>query len=239
MVTIKRKRKAVINGNGRGNGPDLFQKTWILVILLSASLVLNVVLYYRATRPTVIPYPPEQWPEVPPEAPGETQGSSEEPQSHEMVAPEPVSGSSPVEREWLGLCEKNKIHSVTDFYDIVHADPLLTQHFADFNWNNATMGSLNKLIWTHLAYRKNGKIRVTGKIIRLPKGDGYITDGSRWVRTFCCNDYVLVPNDPKHRKSYREDAEIPEPRTLILCVLGCVVLIVSRAFYKNIFRFPQ
>ena len=105
---------------------------------------------------------------------------------------EPATASSEISGKWYGLCGKNTVHSVKDFHEIVMRDPLLTWHFTGFNWEKAEMGQLSRAIWTHVTYRKNGHLGVTRKVLKLPKGDGFITDGDRWVRTYCCNDYVLA-----------------------------------------------
>lgn len=106
---------------------------------------------------------------------------------------EPADASSEITGTWYGLCEKNSIHSIQDFRNIVDNDRVLAKHFVDFDWENARIGKLENALWTHIAYRKDDRIATTRRVIRLPKGDGYITDGKRWLRTYCCNDYVLAP----------------------------------------------
>ena len=157
---------------------------------------------------------------------------------------EPSGPNSEVSGTWYGLCAKEKIHSVADFQDIVVNDPLLAMHFSDFVWRRARMGTLENASWAHVAYRKNEQIAMTRRVIRLPKGDGYITDGKRWLRTYCCNDYVIAGSentdgpDPLALIPQALDAPqeakptvvgrglpvpvvpIPEPGTGLLCALG-------------------
>ncbi len=95
--------------------------------------------------------------------------------------------------KWYGLCAKNSIHSVDDFRKTVSNDPVLKTHYADFRWENAEMGRLDQATLAYVYFRKDDKILLTKKPIRLPAGDEYITDGYTRVRTFCCNNYTVAP----------------------------------------------
>lgn len=115
---------------------------------------------------------------------------------------EPADASSEIAGKWYGLCNKNSVHSVEDFRKIVDNDPILSKHFSGFDWKNAKMGKLEEVLMTYVSYRKGGLISQTKNPVRLPKGDPFITDGTRHVRAYCCNDYVIAPppisssNDP-------------------------------------------
>ncbi len=104
--------------------------------------------------------------------------------------------SSEIGGKYYGLCSKNSIRTVEDFRRTVQQDVTLSIHFAGFKWETAKLGKLDEPLWTYVSYRKGDTIRLTSKPVRLPEGDGYITDGVRTVRTFCCNDYVLAPAPP-------------------------------------------
>jgi hypothetical protein len=95
--------------------------------------------------------------------------------------------------KWYGLCKKNSVHSINDFRNTVSEDQVLKTHFADFKWEKAGMGKLEKSILAYVYFRKNGKIFRKAKPITLPAGDEYITDGNIRVRTNCCNDYTEKP----------------------------------------------
>ncbi len=92
--------------------------------------------------------------------------------------------------KWYGLCNKNSIHSIADFRKIVSSDPILQVHYADFKWENATMGRLDKATWAYVHYRKSDTIFRKKTPIVLASGDEYITDGNVKVRTTCCNSYT-------------------------------------------------
>ncbi|GAM10707.1 hypothetical protein OR1_03000 [Geobacter sp. OR-1] len=106
---------------------------------------------------------------------------------------EPADASSEIAGKWYGLCKKNSIHSIEDFRKLVANDPVLAKHFAGFDWKNARLGRLEESLLTYVSYRKGSTIKQTRKPVRLPKGDRYITDGTRYIRTYCCNDYVIAP----------------------------------------------
>ncbi len=102
--------------------------------------------------------------------------------------------SSEMAGEWLGVCPKNSIHSVEDFQRTVENDPVLSNHFSGFDWGNATLGKQDEDIFVFVSHRKGAVIKQTSKPIKLPKGDGYITDGARIARTYCCNDINITPS---------------------------------------------
>jgi hypothetical protein len=102
--------------------------------------------------------------------------------------------SSEMDGEWLGLCPKNSIKSVEDFQRAVFNDKVLLAHYSGFDWNNASLGKHDEEMLAFVSHRKGDVIKKTSKPIRLPKGDGYITDGTHTARTFCCNDIILSPS---------------------------------------------
>jgi len=123
----------------------------------------------------------------------EKMASTEPPIQIAQAEIEEPDASSEIKGKYYGLCMKNSIFTVEDFRKTVLKDATLSAHFAGFNWGSAKLGKLDDAIWTFVSFRKGEVIRRTSKPVRLPKGDGYITDGIRTVRTFCCNDYVIAP----------------------------------------------
>lgn len=141
--------------------------------------------------------------------------------------------SSEINGEWLGLCDKDAIKNVSDFRDQVEKDIKLRIHFNDFQWENAVIRYLDKPADANVFHRKGDYILPSRKVITLPKGDGYITDGKRVVRTHCCNDvkpvleddfqpYTKPPKEPKKEKPIPEydieilkDPLIPEKENVV------------------------
>jgi len=101
--------------------------------------------------------------------------------------------SSEIDGKWKGVCKKNSIHSVEDFKKTVQGDPVLLNHFAGFNWATARLEKQDKEIFAYVTHREGTIIQLTTKLIRLPKDDGYITDGVHAARTYCCNDIEMKP----------------------------------------------
>lgn len=102
--------------------------------------------------------------------------------------------SSEQNGHWRGLCRKRSVDSVEDFRRTVASDPVLSGYFSGFNWEASKIGSLEEETKAIVAHRKGDVIKMTSKPIKLPRGDGYITDGVRTVRTFCCNEINLTPS---------------------------------------------
>jgi hypothetical protein len=150
----------------------------VLVVVAIGLLVRSKTTGLQAARPEV----------VTPKAPITLAGLDTQ-----VPLQEPLDASSEMSGAYLGLCKKNSIHSVADFRKTVLNDPVLASHFAGFDWEAAKLGTQEKALWTFVSYRRGDEINRTTKPVRLPKGDQYISDGNRTVRTFCCNDYVSAP----------------------------------------------
>ncbi|MDD2465063.1 MAG: PEP-CTERM sorting domain-containing protein [Desulfobulbus sp.] len=102
--------------------------------------------------------------------------------------------SSQKNGKWYGLCQKRSVQSLEDFRRTVENDPALSVYYAGFNWEEAKLGNLKEDVMAYVAHREGDVIKKTAKPIKLPKGDGYITDGVRTARTYCCNDIDLTPS---------------------------------------------
>lgn len=119
--------------------------------------------------------------------------------------------------KWYGLCKKHSVHSIDDFRKTVSNDPVLKAHFADFNWNNAQMGKLEKSMRAYVDYRKNDTIFRKKTPIVLPAGDEYITDGNVKVRTNCCNSYYTPMNElDAEPAAGPEQLQVPPPNNPLL-----------------------
>ena len=103
--------------------------------------------------------------------------------------------SSEIQGEWVGLCNKDSIHSVDDFHEQVLNDPILREHFSNFSWSSAVVENLHQSTPVNVTLRKGNVILMSSKSIVLPKGDQVISDGKgRMVRTHCCNDVITPSN---------------------------------------------
>jgi hypothetical protein len=122
--------------------------------------------------------------------------------------------------KWFGLCRKDSIHSIEDFRKTVENDQVLKAHFAGFQWDKAVVKKLEKPLYANVYFRKNDVIIRTKKALKLPAGDEYITDGTRRVRTHCCNDYEEAP--PPLVESFMEESGGGAPASKIAAVPGAV-----------------
>lgn len=163
---------------------------------------------------------------------------------------EPDDALSEVKGKWLGLCPKLTIHSIQEFHTVVMSDPVLASYYLNFDWNNAQIGSLKQDVWVHVSHRKDNNITVSKKLIRLPKGDLYISDGITNVRMYCCNSFLINKNvtsignldntktleDIIHFNQYATNRyatnrnsglnynQVEEPNSFILFLSGLIVL---------------
>ena len=134
--------------------------------------------------------------------------------------------SSELGGKWIGLCKKNSITSVKDFQTTVQNDAVLASHYSGFDWQNAWLGKQNEEVLAFVSHRKDGVIKKTSKPIRLPKGDGYITDGKQTARTFCCNDIILSPSaglPPENDVSLEPSAGLPPMEEVALDPLPLLI----------------
>jgi hypothetical protein len=111
--------------------------------------------------------------------------------------------------KWYGLCDKNSTHSVEDFRKAVASDPVLKTHFADFRWENARMGRLEKATLAYVHFRREDIIFRKIRPITLPAGDVYITDGNTKVRTHCCNSFSEAPPLLESAETVAQDGSPP------------------------------
>jgi hypothetical protein len=138
--------------------------------------------------------------------------AQENPQGQRQLTPDITTiedASSEINGEWFGLCKKKSVHTVDDFRQIVENDPVLLSYYSGFDWNSAQLGRLQEETYAFVAHRKGTNIQKTAKPIKLPKGDGYISDGVRTARTYCCNDIVLAPSAGVPKKELPEFPSLP------------------------------
>jgi hypothetical protein len=146
--------------------------------------------------------------------------------------------SSEMDGEWLGLCEKNSIKSVEDFQRVVLNDKVLLAHYSGFDWNNASLGRRDEAIMAFVSHRKGDVIKKTSKPIKLPKGDGYITDGTHTARTFCCNDILLSPaaGPPPEDVVVKPSYGMPPMEEFTLAPLPLMLPLETVSLYRESYR---
>lgn len=73
-------------------------------------------------------------------------------------------------------------------------DPLVKEHYADFNMKRAEVVRLTDDRYQYVSYRLRKKIYWTKKKLRIPKGELLLTDGSSWARARCGNRLSEKPH---------------------------------------------
>jgi len=66
-------------------------------------------------------------------------------------------------------------------------DPVVKDHYADFDMKKAQMVQLTDDRYQYVSYRLRKKIYWTKKKLRIPKGELLLTDGASWARARCGN----------------------------------------------------
>ena len=105
--------------------------------------------------------------------------------------------SSEVGGRWKGLCPKDTVHSINDFRRIVNSDPVLKEHFSQFDFAHAYLIKRDVPTSAYVTHREGSLITQTSKPIQMPANDVHIADGSvgHEVRLRCCNDVSAKPTE--------------------------------------------
>jgi len=175
---------------------SIFSKKALTILSVAAFLVLAPLFIYLSAKDfegITIQSPSETKEHAQNIGSSQENGAAEAATRDENIS-EIDNASSELNGKWRGICAKNSAQTVEDFRNIVDNDPVLSSHFAGFNWQKAVLGQQDEEMFVYVTHRKGAVIKETSKPIRLPKGDGYITDGVRSVRTYCCNDISLTPS---------------------------------------------
>jgi hypothetical protein len=85
------------------------------------------------------------------------------------------------------------IYSPAELRAAIQKDPLIREHYADFNLNSAQLVKLTNDQYQYASFRLRNRIFWTYKKLLIPKGDVLITDGTNYARTRCGNRLSDVP----------------------------------------------
>ncbi|MBV9157694.1 MAG: hypothetical protein JO097_15630 [Acidobacteriaceae bacterium] len=72
-------------------------------------------------------------------------------------------------------------------------DPLVRNHYSDFNLRDARLVTLSDDRYQYVSFRLNNRIFWTRKKLRIPKGEVLLTDGYNYARTRCGNRLSSTP----------------------------------------------
>ncbi len=78
-------------------------------------------------------------------------------------------------------------YSATELRNADREDPIVKEHYADFDMKKAQMVQLTDDRYQYVSYRLHKKVFWTKKKLRIPKGELLLTDGDSWARARCGN----------------------------------------------------
>jgi PEP-CTERM motif len=86
--------------------------------------------------------------------------------------------------------------SPQELREAVAADPVVAQHYADFDITNARRVTLDAPKLVYVSYRIGNKVFWTKHKLALRKGEAVLSDGSNMARTRCGNRISVLPVRP-------------------------------------------
>jgi hypothetical protein len=87
------------------------------------------------------------------------------------------------------------IRSKADLVSFVANDPVVAEHFANFDLNQTKFIRSDEPQIVHVAYRLRNKVYWTAKTVKIPPGETLISDGKSIARTRCGNKIVAALED--------------------------------------------
>lgn len=103
-------------------------------------------------------------------------------------------------------------------------DALINNHYSDFNLKSARLVALTEDRFQYVSYRMNNRIYWTRNMLRIPKGEVLLTDGSSFARTRCGNRLSSQPRSGIAAKQPAERLLSLPPFTPALLSKGEVTL---------------
>jgi len=88
------------------------------------------------------------------------------------------------------------VESATELRDSVTHDPVVAEHYEDFDVAKARVVRLNQDRLLYVSYRIANRVFWSKKRLTLPKGETVITDGEHMARTRCGNRLAEAPAGP-------------------------------------------
>lgn len=85
------------------------------------------------------------------------------------------------------------VHSVTE---LRHHEADIRKEFPAFDFDHAQKTRLKHDMFAYVAYKKNGQIFWTTKLIRIKAGEEILTDGKYVIRARCANGVSILPRTP-------------------------------------------
>ena len=88
------------------------------------------------------------------------------------------------------------IRSRADLVTSITNDPVVAEHYANFDLSQAKFIRSDEPQIVHVAYRLRNKVYWTAKTVKIPPGETLISDGKSVARTRCGNKVAALPQGP-------------------------------------------
>jgi hypothetical protein len=88
------------------------------------------------------------------------------------------------------------IRSRADLVASIANDPVVAEHYANFDLSQARFIRSDEPQIVHVAYRLRNKVYWTAKTVKIPPGETLISDGNSVARTRCGNKVAALPQGP-------------------------------------------
>ena len=85
------------------------------------------------------------------------------------------------------------VHSVDELKAAIQRDPVVAEHYRDFDVSRARVERLREPHVAHVSYRIGDGVYWTRKQVTVPAGERVITDGTHVARTRCGNQLAAAP----------------------------------------------
>lgn len=79
------------------------------------------------------------------------------------------------------------VHSSQDFEAAIASDPVVRNHYADFDGTHVQFIRTSEDRYEYVSYRRGAKVFWTTKRLFIPKGERLLTDGHNCIRSRCGN----------------------------------------------------
>ncbi len=129
------------------------------------------------------------------------------------------------------------VQSTVELTNAAMHDPVVSEHYSDFNMANAKLVRLSHDEIAHVSYRMNNLVYWTQRTYLLRKGELLITDGKNQARTRCGNRVAEVM--PAHARKPQvepkpEELETPmNPSPFEAMTLPIMMALPARADFGN------
>ena len=88
------------------------------------------------------------------------------------------------------------IRSRADLVTSIADDPVVAEHYANFDLSQVKFIRSDEPQIVHVAYRLRNKVYWTAKTVKIPPGETLISDGNTTARTRCGNRVAALPQGP-------------------------------------------